>query len=37
MPESSAAPRRRYLGINQRDAAETIAVTVEGLRQVGRL
>lgn len=37
MPESDDTPSRRDLGINQRDPAETIADTVEGLRQVGRL
>ncbi|MDN4519961.1 SDR family NAD(P)-dependent oxidoreductase [Mycolicibacterium austroafricanum] len=37
MPESDDTPSRRDLGITQRDPAETIADTVEGLRRVGRL
>lgn len=37
MPESDDTPSRRDLGIIQRDPADTIADTVEGLRQVGRL
>lgn len=37
MPTSDDAPAERDLGIKQRDVAETIADTVEGLRTVGRL
>ncbi|MEZ0342166.1 NAD-dependent epimerase/dehydratase family protein [Mycobacterium sp. pV006] len=37
MPASDDSPSRRDLGVTQRDPAETIADTVEGLRRVGRL
>lgn len=37
MPESDDEPSRRDFGLIQRDPAETIADTVDGLRQVGRL
>lgn len=37
MPASDDAPSRRDFGLTQRDPAETIADTVDGLRQVGRL
>ncbi|MGP4058146.1 SDR family NAD(P)-dependent oxidoreductase [Mycobacterium sp. 4D054] len=37
MPESDDEPSRRDFGLTQREPAETIADTVEGLRQVGRL
>jgi dihydroflavonol-4-reductase len=37
MPASDDEPATRELGIVQRDPAETIADTVEGLRKVGRL
>lgn len=36
MPRSGS-PAERDLGIKQRDVAETIADTVAGLRDVGRL
>jgi len=37
MPKSDDVPAERDLGVVQRDVAETIADTVEGLREVGRL
>jgi nucleoside-diphosphate-sugar epimerase len=37
MPTSDDGPAERDLGIKQRDVAETIADTVAGLREVGRL
>lgn len=37
MPASDDAPSRRDFGLTQRDPAETIADTLEGLRHVGRL
>lgn len=37
MPTSDDGPSARDLGITERDPAETIADTVEGLRRVGRL
>jgi hypothetical protein len=37
MPASDDSPSRRELGVTQRDPAETIADTVDGLRRVGRL
>ncbi|AFM17739.1 nucleoside-diphosphate-sugar epimerase [Mycolicibacterium chubuense NBB4] len=37
MPASDDTPSMRDLGVTQRDPAETIADTVEGLRRVGRL
>ncbi|MCV7369531.1 oxidoreductase [Mycolicibacterium duvalii] len=37
MPESDDSPSVRDLGMPQRDPAETLADTVEGLRRVGRL
>jgi nucleoside-diphosphate-sugar epimerase len=37
MPPSDDGPAERELGIVQRDVADTITDTVEGLRQVGRL
>ena len=37
MPASDDAPSQRDFGLTQRDPAETIADTLEGLRQVGRL
>jgi nucleoside-diphosphate-sugar epimerase len=37
MPASDDGPAERELGIVQRDPAETLADTVEGLRSVGRL
>jgi nucleoside-diphosphate-sugar epimerase len=37
MPPSDDAPAQRDLGIVQRPVADTIADTVEGLREVGRL
>lgn len=37
MPRSDDSPSERDLGVTQRDPAETIADTVEGLRRVGRI
>jgi uncharacterized protein YbjT (DUF2867 family) len=37
MPASDDAPSARDFGLHWRDPAETIADTVEGLREVGRL
>lgn len=37
MPRSDDSPSVRDLGVTQRDPAETIADTVEGLRRVGRI
>ncbi len=37
MPTSDHEPSARDLGVTERDPAETIADTVEGLRRVGRL
>lgn len=37
MPASDDAPSQRDFGLVQRDPAETIADTLDGLRQVGRL
>ena len=37
MPPSDDTPAERDLGITQRDAAQTLADTVEGLRGVGRI
>lgn len=37
MPTSDDEPSARDLGVTERDPAETIADTVEGLRRVGRL
>ena len=37
MPTSDDGPSERDLGVVQRDVAETLADTVEGLRRVGRL
>lgn len=37
MPMSDDAPAARDFGLEQRDVAETIADTVDGLRRVGRL
>ena len=37
MPPSDDAPSQRDFGITQRDPAETLADTVEGLRRVGRI
>ena len=37
MPPSDDGPAERDLGITQRDPADTLADTVEGLRRVGRL
>lgn len=37
MPESDDHPSERELGVRYRDAAETIADTIAGLRAVGRL
>ncbi|MBI3217811.1 MAG: NAD-dependent epimerase/dehydratase family protein [Mycobacterium sp.] len=37
MPESDDGPSERELGVTQRDPAQTLADTVDGLRQVGRL
>ena len=37
MPPSDDTPAERDLGIKHRDAAQTLADTVEGLRQVGRI
>lgn len=37
MPASDDSPSSTELGITQRDTAETIAATLEGLRAVGRL
>lgn len=37
MPPSDDSPSERDLGVTQRDAAETLAATVEALQRVGRL
>ncbi len=37
MPESDDSPSVRELGVRQRDPAETVADTVEGLQRVGRI
>ena len=37
MPPSDDSPAERDLGITQRDPADTLAETVDGLRRVGRL
>ncbi|MDT5166597.1 MAG: hypothetical protein QOC88_3491, partial [Mycobacterium sp.] len=37
MPPSDDTPAERDLGITQRDAAQTLADTVDGLREVGRI
>jgi hypothetical protein len=37
MPPSDDTPAERDLGIRQRDAAQTLADTVDGLRGVGRI
>ncbi|HEY9265757.1 MAG TPA: oxidoreductase, partial [Mycobacterium sp.] len=37
MPPSDDTPSERELGVSQRDPAETLADTVEGLRRVGRI
>ncbi|MGB0972684.1 MAG: NAD-dependent epimerase/dehydratase family protein [Mycobacterium sp.] len=37
MPPSDDAPGQRDLGVTQRDPAETLADTVDGLRRVGRI
>jgi len=37
MPPSDDTPSQRDLGVTQRDPAETIADTVDGLRRVGRI
>jgi nucleoside-diphosphate-sugar epimerase len=37
MPESDDTPSARDLGITQRDPAQTLSDTVDGLRRVGRL
>ncbi|GJF17051.1 oxidoreductase [Mycolicibacterium cyprinidarum] len=37
MPASDDTPSQRDLGVTQRDPAETLADTVEGLRRVGRI